>query len=172
MDGLSKQIIDNESDYMLNLGSETIPPCKENVIHISLQKPLHIPSCQFKLLREGSLVSSRAKEIHTRIQKENNDRQIYSFDNTNINYLNSLAGLVPDSYEDYNLYSRNSIKERKNIQKRKRNKNNKKERKNIRKRRTEKVLKMFKPKRRGFGPGYKAGRVIKEAKDECFVPVD
>merc|ERR1711957_516538 len=101
LDGLSKRIINNNPGYMINMGSETIPPCKENVVHITLDKPLQIPSCQFRLLREGSLLTSRAKEIHSRLQMPTNDRPIYKFNSKNVNYLNSLKGLAPASYDKY-----------------------------------------------------------------------
>ncbi len=180
MDGLSKRIIDNDSDYMLNLGSETIPPCKENIIHISLKKPLQIPSCQFKLLREGSLVSSRAKEIHTRMQKDINERQVYSFDNKNVNYLHSIKGLVPDSYDDYLLRQSQFIFDKSRIHRKskKGRKGKSKGKKTSSFKRlfgTSSARKLFTPSarvRRGFGPGYRGGRVRKEAKDECFVPVE
>ena len=83
------------------MGSETIPPCKENVVHITLDKPLQIPACQFRLLREGSLITSRAKEIHSRLEMPRNDRPIYKFNSRNVSYLNSLKGLAPASYDKY-----------------------------------------------------------------------
>ena len=101
LDTLSKRILNNDPGYMINMGSETIPPCKENVVHITLDKPLQIPSCQFRLLREGSLITSRAKEIHTRLTQPTNDRPIYKFNSRNVKYLNSLKGLAPPSYDKY-----------------------------------------------------------------------
>jgi len=88
---------------MINMGSETIPPCVENIIHITLDKPLELPGCQFKLLRESSLVSSRAKEIHTRIEMPINERPVYKFDTRAVSYINSIDGLVPQSFNQYLL---------------------------------------------------------------------
>jgi hypothetical protein len=59
LDSLSKRIVNMSPQFMVHMGSETIPPCKENIIHVSIDKPLELPGCQFKLLRENSLISSR-----------------------------------------------------------------------------------------------------------------
>ena len=85
------------------MGSETIPPCVENIIHITLDKPLELPGCQFKLLRESSLSSSRAKEIHTRVEMPTNDRPVYKFDTRAVSYIGSIDGLVPQSFNKYLL---------------------------------------------------------------------
>lgn len=85
------------------MGSETIPPCKENIIHIHIDTPLELPGCQFKLLRESSLISSRAKEIHTRTEVPTNDRAIYTFNNKAVDYIPSLDGIVPQSFNKYLL---------------------------------------------------------------------
>ena len=85
------------------MGSETIPPCKENIIHITLDKPLQIPGCQFKLLRENSLVSNRAREIHTRLEVTKSDRPVYYFNKKALSYIPSISGIVPSSYKKYTL---------------------------------------------------------------------
>merc|ERR1712151_1180187 len=88
---------------MINMGSETIPPCKENIIHITLDRPLQIPGCQFKLLRENTLTHSRAKEIHTRYETPKSDRPIYYFNKKALSYIPSISGIVPSSYKKYTL---------------------------------------------------------------------
>jgi len=155
LDTLSKRIINNNPSYMINMGSETIPPCKENVIHITLDKPLQIPSCQFKLLREGSLLTSRAKEIHSRLQMPRNDRPIYKFNSRNVSYLNSLKGLAPPSYDKYLVakgYYKADPKKKKSILKK-----------------WKKAAKKIK-KKKGFGKGFRGGKRIKKPRHLCYVP--
>jgi hypothetical protein len=95
------------------MGSETIPPCKENVIHITLDVPLAIPSFQFGLLRTNSLLSTRAREIHTRYEVPGSDRPVYSFNNSALSYIPSVDGIVPESYKKYTL--KNSRNSRRNL---------------------------------------------------------
>lgn len=140
MDNLSKKIIDNDSEYLLNLGSETIPPCKENVMTITVKKPLRMPGCQLLLLRTASLVSSRTKEIHTRQEQASNGREIYKFNNKHINYLNTLSNIVPESWVKYELNDPIIAKRKK----------------------------IMKPIKKGFGPGFIAGKKYKLP--GCHVP--
>jgi len=145
------------------MGSETIPPCKENVVHITLDKPLELPFCQFKLLRESSLVKSRMKEIHARLEMPLNERTIYKFDLKNISYLTTLQGSVPPSFLNYltkkghykisNKSKKSSPKKKKILFK--------------------KIYKSSrKPSFKKFGPGFIKGKHIKKAKDSCYVHVD
>jgi len=103
LDSLSKRIVNMSPNYMVHMGSETIPPCKENIIHISLDTPLELPGCQFKLLRENSLISSRPKEIHTRTEAQSSDRSVYTFNNKALDYIPSIEGIVPQSFNKYLL---------------------------------------------------------------------
>ncbi len=96
------------------MGSETIPPCKENIIHITLDNPIQLPACQFNLLRDHSLVKTRAKEIHTRIEVARNDRPIYYFNKKALSFIPSVTGIIPESYEKYTL---TDTKENRQIQK-------------------------------------------------------
>ncbi len=147
------------------MGSETIPPCKENVIHITLDKPLELPNCQFKLLRESSLVKSRMKEIHSRLEMPINDRNIYKFDAKNISHLPSVEGLIPLSYLKYLISKGYKFKLRKDKIKGKDKKKKKIQFKKI-------YDKARKPKDGKFGPGFRKGRVIENAKDSCYVNID
>jgi hypothetical protein len=88
-------------NFMMYFGSSTTPPCLENVIHIVVDKPIQVPGCQFKLLRENALVSSKPKEIHTRIEKPKNERIIYMFDKSKWGYMPSVVGIVPQSFNKY-----------------------------------------------------------------------
>jgi hypothetical protein len=90
-------------NFYLYFGSETTPPCSENVFHITISKPILIPTCQFKLLRENSLVTNRSKEIHTRIEQPLSDRVVYGFNRSQILPLLSIEGLLPMSYNKYLL---------------------------------------------------------------------
>ena len=68
-----------------------------------MDKPLELPGCQFKLLRENSLISSRPKEIHTRVEMPNNDRSVYSFNKKALDYIPSIDGIVPQSFNKFLL---------------------------------------------------------------------
>ena len=140
------------------MGSETIPPCKENVVHITLDKPLEIPNCQFKLLREGSLITSRAKEIHSRLQMPSNDRPVYKFDSKKVSYLPSLEGLAPPSYNKY-LIKSGYIKKKKG---------KKLVGKKAKFAKWKKAAKKSK-KKHGFGPGFRGGKVRGKEKNTCYV---
>jgi hypothetical protein len=145
------------------MGSETIPPCKENVVHITLDKPLEIPHCQFKLLRESSLVKSRAKEIHSRLEMPLNDRPIYKFNAQKITYIQSLKGIIPPSYIKYLL------KPFAVLAKKASKKASKKAAKKAKYARFEKLARKTK-KRHSFGPGFRKGKVTEATKDSCYVP--
>jgi len=147
---------------MVNMGSETIPPCKENVVHITLDKPLEIPHCQFKLLREGSLVKSRAKEIHSRLQMPLNDRPVYKFNAKKVSYLPTLQGLVPQSYNKYLIKKGYKIKKKKVIKGKKAN--GKKAKFTKWKKAAKKSAK-----KNGFGPGFRGGKVKNKNKNICYV---
>jgi len=68
-----------KSDYALYMGSETTPPCignnfvkiLENVLYLVNRIPLDVPNCQFKILRENSLLTNRERETHARVIQEN-----------------------------------------------------------------------------------------------------
>lgn len=120
-----------------------------------------MPNCQFKLLREGSKITSRAKEIHSRLQQPTNDRPIYKFTQRNVSYLNTLKGLAPPSYDKYLIakgyYTRDKKKGKKISKKKKQLK------------KWKKIAKKAK-KKKGFGPGFRGGKVHKKAKNVCYVP--
>jgi len=103
LDALSKKVMNNNPRFMMSYGSNTIPPCSENVIHITIDKPLHVPGCQFKLLRENSLISTRPKEIHTRLEKPDNDRTVYTFNKNLVQYIPNISDLVPMEFNKYLL---------------------------------------------------------------------
>jgi len=103
LEELANKFMANNPQFMMYFGSATTPPCSDSVIHIVVSKPLVIPGCQFKLLRENSLVTSRAKEIHTRVEKPVNDRTVYTFNKQAVSFIPNIAGLVPQSFNRYLL---------------------------------------------------------------------
>lgn len=136
---------------MIHLGSETIPPCKENVIHITLDNPIKMPSCQFNNLRDHALVKSRAKEIHTRYEVASNDRAVYYFNKNKISYLPNASSVVPDGFNvgQYTLAKRvyNSKKIKGKLGKH-----------SLVKKINRHIL--MGNKKRGFGPGYINGKKL------------
>lgn len=70
-----KELVDKVSelktDFAIYLGSETTPPCIESVFYVINFTPLLVPNCQFKILRENSLITTRERETHARNLKEN-----------------------------------------------------------------------------------------------------
>jgi len=85
------------------MGSHTTPPCEEQTYHIVVNKPLIMAGCQFKLLRENSLISSRAKDIHSRLEQPSNDRTVYTYSSFNLKYIKDISGIVPQSFNKYLL---------------------------------------------------------------------
>lgn len=95
------KVVDLDPKFMMYFGSETTPPCEESVIHILVDKPLHMAGCQFKLLRENTLVSTQPKEIHARFDKPLTERTVYTFGKSQVEYMPSIEGLVPLSFNKY-----------------------------------------------------------------------
>jgi carbonic anhydrase len=60
-----------KTQYAFYLGSQTTPPCLDRVVYIINLTPIKIPNCQFKILRENSLISNRTKETHARNIQDN-----------------------------------------------------------------------------------------------------
>ena len=59
------------SMYYFYMGSLTSPPCSEHVYHLIFSKPIKISTCQFKVLRENSLLTEGKRLIHARIAQDN-----------------------------------------------------------------------------------------------------
>jgi len=85
------------------MGSHTTPPCEEQTYHVVINKPLTMSGCQFKLLRENSLISNRAKDIHARLEQPSNERFLYKYSSLNLNFLRDISGIVPQSFNKYLL---------------------------------------------------------------------
>ena len=67
-----KEVVGMKPIYYFYLGSNTSPPCEEYAYHLVLGKPIKISNCQFKILRENSLASNEARQIHSRLTQVNN----------------------------------------------------------------------------------------------------
>ncbi len=85
------------------MGSHTTPPCEEQTYHMIVNKPLVMAGCQFKLLRENSLMSDRAKDIHARLEQPAAERNLYRYNTMKMQYLKDISGIVPQSFNKYLL---------------------------------------------------------------------
>jgi hypothetical protein len=83
------------------MGSQTTPPCDENTYHLVFTKPLIISGCQFKLLRQNSLISYKPKNIHARIDQPISDRILYRYNSLKIKYFNDITSTLPQAYNKY-----------------------------------------------------------------------
>jgi len=100
---LLKKLDDLKPNYHFYFGSQPTPPCLEQSYHLLADKPLSMAGCQFKLLRDNSLFSAKAKEIHVRMEKPMNDRRVYSFSSASFKYIPNISGLIPQSFNKYLL---------------------------------------------------------------------
>jgi len=98
-----KKVDNLKPHYHFYFGSQTTPPCSEQTYHLVADKPLTMAGCQFKLLRDNSLFSSKAKEIHVRMEKPNNDRRVYSFSSSSFKFIPDISGLIPQGFNKYLL---------------------------------------------------------------------
>jgi hypothetical protein len=57
--------------------------------------------CQFKLLRESSLISNKPKNIHARFEQPLTDRVVYQYNTAKMRYIKDIASIVPPSYNKY-----------------------------------------------------------------------
>merc|ERR1719265_886689 len=73
LDGFIKRALSEKTDYMFYLGSETTPPCSDNVFYIMPINPVKIASCQFKIFREASLLTNKDRVSHARKIQKNED---------------------------------------------------------------------------------------------------
>jgi hypothetical protein len=67
--------------FFLYLGSQTTPPCEEYTYHLVFSKPMKIANCQLKVLRENSLATDEAKQVHSRLTQVNNPDEYDTPDN-------------------------------------------------------------------------------------------
>lgn len=87
------------------MGSHTTPPCEENTYHLVLTEPLIMSGCQFKLLRENSLMTHKTQNIHARTEQPISDRLLYKFNTKSMKYIKNIHSILPPEYNKYLLKS-------------------------------------------------------------------
>jgi hypothetical protein len=103
MKSIFNKIIEEKGDAIFYMGSQTTPPCQENTYHLILTKPLIMSGCQFKLLREHTLISNKPKNIHARLEQPTSDRVFYQFNTARMRYIRNLTSSIPQSYNKFLL---------------------------------------------------------------------
>jgi len=88
----------NKPTYTMYFGSHTTPPCEEQTIHIVVNKPILMAGCEFKLLRDNSLFSSKAKEIHSRVEQPLQGRPLYTFGTASFTFFPNLTSVAPPRF--------------------------------------------------------------------------
>jgi hypothetical protein len=83
------------------MGSHTTPPCEENTYHMVFTKPIVMSGCQFKLLRENSLLSHKTKNIHARTEEPLNERIVYKYNSSKMKYIKNINSVLPPSFNKY-----------------------------------------------------------------------
>lgn len=90
-----------EPESVFYMGSHTTPPCEENTYHLVFTKPLIMSGCQFKLLRENSLMTKKTKNIHARMEQPLSDRIIYKYNSAKMKYIKNITSLIPQAFNKY-----------------------------------------------------------------------
>lgn len=85
------------------MGSHTTPPCEENTYHMVFTKPLIMSGCQFKLLRENSLLTHKLSNIHARTEQPVADRILYRFNTAKMKQIKNIHSVIPPAYNKYLL---------------------------------------------------------------------
>ena len=83
------------------MGSHFTPPCEENTYHLVFTKPLIMSGCQFKLLRENSLLSHKTKNIHARLEQPLSDRVLYKYNTKKMKYIKNITSAIPQGFNKY-----------------------------------------------------------------------
>jgi carbonic anhydrase len=95
---LFDQVFKTNPKYYLYKGSNTTPPCLDNVLHLVFDRSVKIPEIQFKVIREQSLLDLKEKEIHARLVQQSLSREIVRGTCKDIKYNKNL-----DNYLDNGL---------------------------------------------------------------------
>lgn len=98
-----KQTLSGKGDAIFYMGSQTTPPCQENTYHLVFTKPIVMSGCQFKLLRDQSLISNKPKNIHARIEQPINERTLYQISSASIKSVKNILSAIPQSYNKWVL---------------------------------------------------------------------
>ena len=95
----------NKPETVFYMGSHTTPPCEENTYHMIFTKPLIMSGCQFKLLRENSLLSHKLKNIHARKDQPIADRVLYKYNTAKMKYIKNISAVLPQKFNKYLIKS-------------------------------------------------------------------
>lgn len=88
-------------ESLFYMGSHTTPPCEENTYHLVFTKPIIMSGCQFKLLRENSLLTHSTKNIHARLEQPLTDRIIYKYNTAKMKYIKNINSILPPAFNKY-----------------------------------------------------------------------
>jgi len=61
--------------------------------------------CQFKLLRENSLLTHKTKNIHARREEPLNERIVYKYNTGKMKYIKNINSILPPSFNKYLIKS-------------------------------------------------------------------
>jgi hypothetical protein len=101
MGSIFKKVMAEQPESVFYMGSHTTPPCEENTYHLIFTKPLIMSGCQFKLLRENSLLSHKPKNIHARLEQPLSDRILYKYNTKKMKYIKNITGVIPQAFNKY-----------------------------------------------------------------------
>jgi len=100
-----KRVMAGHPESVFYMGSHTTPPCEENTYHMVFTKPIIMSGCQFKLLRENSLLTHKTKNIHARREEPLNERIVYKYNTGKMKYIKNINSILPPSFNKYLIKS-------------------------------------------------------------------
>jgi len=96
-----RRVMAGHPESVFYMGSHTTPPCEENTYHMVFTKPLIMSGCQFKLLRENSLLSHKTKNIHARTEAPLSDRVVYKYNTSKMTYIKNINSVLPPTFNKF-----------------------------------------------------------------------
>jgi carbonic anhydrase len=99
LNGLMTKVMNLKADFSMYMGTQTTPPCLDHVMQIVVNRPLAMKNCQFKDIRENTLLSKSAKETHARQTQFNlhgGETRIKNIKFAQFNGLTNLHDLFPE----------------------------------------------------------------------------
>lgn len=106
LDDLMRKATQENPKFYSYLGSQTTPPCTPNVVYLVLDKPLNLSCCQFKILRESSLMTTRPKEIHARLPQELKGRKVYELRHQEVRNTPKVRAYFHAALKKYKIYNK------------------------------------------------------------------
>merc|ERR1712032_1608262 len=98
-----RRVMAGHPESVFYMGSHTTPPCEENTYHMVFTKPIIMSGCQFKLLREHSLLSHKTKNIHARREEPLSDRTVYKYNTGKMKFIKNINSILPPAFNKYLL---------------------------------------------------------------------